>query len=118
MSKPNKYSLENVEAQMRKGSLEFTILLIISRGEVYASDIIQQLKTHDLIVVEGTLYPILSRLNRAGLLDYSWVESESGPPRKYYSLTKTGKESLDQMTAAWKAMSASIQQLITNAKSD
>lgn len=118
MSKQNKYSLENAEAQMRKGSLEFTILLIISRGEVYAGDIIQQLKTHDLIVVEGTLYPILSRLNRSGLLDYSWVESESGPPRKYYSLTKEGREALNHMTTVWESMVASIRQLITNHKSD
>lgn len=118
MSKKNKYSLENVEAQMRKGSLEFTILLIISRGEVYASDIIKQLKSHDLIVVEGTLYPILSRLNRFGLLDYSWVESESGPPRKYYSLTSDGKEVLEHMTRVWEGMVSSIRLLIDNDKAE
>ncbi|MEX1011465.1 MAG: PadR family transcriptional regulator [Balneolaceae bacterium] len=116
MSKSNKYKLENAEAQMRKGSLEFTILLIISQGEVYASDIIRQLKSHELIVVEGTLYPILSRLNRSGLLDYSWVESESGPPRKYYSLTREGVRALEHMTRVWERMSRSVRQLITQYK--
>lgn len=101
---------------MRKGSVEFTVLLIISQGEVYASDIIRELKSHDLIVVEGTLYPILSRLNRSGLLSYSWVESESGPPRKYYSLTPTGRETLDRMIKVWEGMSTSIGQLINNYK--
>lgn len=116
MNKKNRFNLENVEAQMRKGSLEFTILLIISQGEVYASDIISELKTLDLIVVEGTLYPILSRLNRSGLLDYSWVESESGPPRKYYSLTPAGRETLEHMTKVWEGLSKSIRRLIKQYK--
>ncbi|MEX0772164.1 MAG: PadR family transcriptional regulator [Balneolales bacterium] len=116
MSKTNKFDLENVEAQMRKGTLEFTILLIISQGEVYASDIIKEMKSLDLIVVEGTLYPILSRLNRSGLLNYSWVESESGPPRKYYTLTPTGKETLGHMTKVWDGLSKSIRRLIKNYK--
>ena len=116
MAKKNSFNLTNAEAQMRKGSLEFTILLIISQGEIYASDIIKELKALDLIVVEGTLYPILSRLNRSGLLDYSWVESESGPPRKYYTLTLAGKEALDHMTGVWEGISNSIRQLIDNYK--
>lgn len=116
MSKTNRFNLENIEAQMRKGSLEFTILLIISQGEVYASDIINELKILDLIVVEGTLYPILSRLNRSELLDYSWVESESGPPRKYYTLTAKGKDTLGHMTKVWEGLSKSIDRLIKNYK--
>lgn len=116
MSKTNKFNLGNVEAQMRKGTLEFTILLIISQGEVYASDIIRELKSLDLIVVEGTLYPILSRLNRAGLLSHSWVESEAGPPRKYYTLTASGKETLEHMTTVWDGLSSSINRLIETYK--
>ncbi|MEX2574071.1 MAG: PadR family transcriptional regulator [Balneolaceae bacterium] len=116
MSKKNRFNLENIEAQMRKGSLEFTILLIISQGEVYASDIIRELKSLNLIVVEGTLYPILSRLNRSDLLDYSWVESEAGPPRKYYTLTPKGKETLGHMTKVWEGLSKSIGRLIQNYK--
>ena len=82
-------NLENAQVQMKKGVLEFCILHIISRGEVYASDMLEELTKARLIVVEGTLYPLLSRLRAAGLVDYKWVESKSGPPRKYYTLTGT-----------------------------
>lgn len=105
---------ENTEAQMRKGTLEFTILLVISRGKIYASDIIKQLKALGLIVVEGTLYPLLSRLKRSGLLDYSWEESDAGPPRKYYTLTRSGKQALDHMTGVWEGLSKSINKLVKN----
>lgn len=108
-------NLENVESQMRKGTLEFIILLIISRrGPVYASDILQKLKEAQLIVVEGTLYPLLSRLKNAGLLKYDWQESTSGPPRKYYSLTQKGQEVLSKLELTWKKLDQSIKSLIKN----
>ncbi len=105
-------SLENSKSQMRKGILEFCILLIISRGRVYSSDILQELKAADLIVVEGTLYPLLSRLKTSGHLQYEWEESKAGPPRKYYKLTDKGKESLDELKGTWKELSKSINSLI------
>ena len=90
-------NLENSKAQMRKGILEYCILSIISTGEVYATDIIGQLKDARLIVVEGTLYPLLTRLKNDGLLNYQWVESKSGPPRKYFTLTPTGEQFLQEL---------------------
>ncbi len=105
-------NLENTKAQMRKGLLEFCILLIISRDKVYASDILRLLKDADLIVVEGTLYPLLSRLKSAGIVNYTWEESPSGPPRKYYALTDKGREVLSQLNATWKTLSKSINSLI------
>src|SRR3954463_8039161 len=95
---------EEAKAQMRRGMLEFCTLLIISRGSVYASDILKELKAADLIVVEGTLYPLLSRLKSEGLLEYDWKESTAGPPRKYYQLTAAGKEKLTQLKATWKSL--------------
>jgi PadR family transcriptional regulator PadR len=104
--------LENVQSQMRKGVLEYCILLVIARGgQVYASDILSTLKASNLIVVEGTIYPLLSRLNRAEYLKYTWFESPSGPPRKYYSLTPRGAEALKQMTEQWVAFTTSINDL-------
>ena len=94
-------NLENTQAQMRKGVLEFCILSIISQGEVYPSDIIGKLKDSRLMVVEGTLYPLLTRLKNAGLLSYTWVESSSGPPRKYYKLTPIGMEFLKELSVTW-----------------
>ena len=90
-------NLENTQSQMRKGVLEFCILSIISKGEVYPSDIIDEMKEAKLIVVEGTLYPLLTRLKNAGLLSYNWVESNAGPPRKYYKLTPLGQEHLKKI---------------------
>ncbi|KXK46324.1 MAG: transcriptional regulator, PadR family [Bacteroidetes bacterium OLB10] len=90
-------NLENTQSQMRKGVLEFCILSIISKGEVYPSDIIDEMKEAKLIVVEGTLYPLLTRLKNAGLLSYNWVESNAGPPRKYYKLTPLGQEHLKEL---------------------
>lgn len=104
-------SIENTKAQMRKGTLEFCILLIISRGRVYASQILEELKSADLLVVEGTLYPLLSRLRASGLLEHTWEESRSGPPRKYYTLTEDGKDSLHDLKTTWKKLSASITSL-------
>lgn len=106
-------NIENSKAQMRKGTLEFAILLIISKGNVYAGDILSCLKEAHLIVVEGTLYPLLSRLRQENLLEYSWQESPAGPPRKYYSLTQSGKEMVGTLTQTWQSLSTSIQSLIT-----
>jgi PadR family transcriptional regulator, regulatory protein PadR len=103
---------EETKVQMRKGVLEFCTLLIISREKVYASDILKELKSADLIVVEGTLYPLLNRLKTEGLLDYAWKESSSGPPRKYYTLTAKGKDKLAQLKNTWKSLVESITHLL------
>ena len=108
--------IENTKAQMRKGILEFCILLVISQGKIYASDILNELKKADLIVVEGTLYPLLSRLKNSGLLEYVWEESKNGPPRKYYSLTNDGKEFLKTLMTTWGKLSKSINSLINKFK--
>ncbi|MEJ8755847.1 PadR family transcriptional regulator [Pontibacter sp. H259] len=108
--------VENTQVQMRKGILEFCILEIISRGEVYASDMLEELTAAKMIVVEGTLYPLLTRLKNASLLDYSWVESTSGPPRKYYTLTVTGREFLDQLRDTWQELVESTDFIIQNKK--
>ncbi len=103
----------NTQIQMRKGLLEFCILQIISRGEVYASDMIEELTEAKMIVVEGTLYPLLNRLKNASLVSYKWVESDSGPPRKYYSITEEGKQFLEILTETWQSLVVSTQ-LITS----
>jgi PadR family transcriptional regulator PadR len=105
-------SFEEARLQMRRGMLEFCTLLIISRGSAYASDILRELKCADLIVVEGTLYPLLNRLKSEGLLQYDWKESSSGPPRKYYALTHKGKEKLAQLKITWKLLVESITSLL------
>lgn len=107
-------SAENSKAQMRKGLLEFCVLLLVSRKALYASDILEALKDADLIVVEGTLYPLLSRLRTDGLLSYEWRESKSGPPRKYYSLTPKGKSSLKDLVSTWHSLSDSIASLLSS----
>ena len=94
-------NIENSKAQMKKGILEYCILSIISRDEVYASDIIEELKNSKMIVVEGTLYPLLTRLKNDGLLSYQWVESNSGPPRKYFQLTNEVKKILKELNETW-----------------
>src|SRR3954467_773458 len=101
------FNIEEIKSAMRKGMLEYCILLIISRGKMYATDILNELKDADLIVVEGTLYPLLTRLKSEKLLDYTWEESKSGPPRKYYTLTSSGKEYLTQLKSTWKLLSES-----------
>ncbi|MFD2785122.1 PadR family transcriptional regulator [Hymenobacter rubripertinctus] len=100
--------VENTQVQMRKGILEFCILEIIARGEVYASDMLEELTAARMIVVEGTLYPLLTRLKNAGLLDYTWKESTSGPPRKYYTLTEAGQEFLHQLRLTWEEVQDSV----------
>ena len=94
-------NIDNAKSQMRKGMLEYCVLLLLRRRSSYASDIIQRLKEADLLVVEGTLYPLLSRLKNDGLLAYEWQESTQGPPRKYYMLTADGERFLSELDAAW-----------------
>jgi len=100
--------VENTKAQMRKGVLEFCILSVLSSGDAYPSDIIRRLKEANLIVVEGTLYPLLTRLKNAGLLSYRWQESQAGPPRKYFALTADGQSFLNELRASWDDLVASV----------
>jgi PadR family transcriptional regulator PadR len=102
---------ENTKAQMRKGILEYCVLAIISENDIYASDIITRLKDAQLIIVEGTLYPLLTRLKNSGLLSYSWVESNAGPPRKYYRLTPVGIEFLNELHTSWNELINSVKSL-------
>ncbi|WP_420388018.1 PadR family transcriptional regulator [Roseivirga sp.] len=106
-------NLENTQVQMRKGILEFCILHIISRGEVYASDMLEELTSAKIMVVEGTLYPLLTRLRKAGLVEYKWVESNSGPPRKYYTITSKGQEFVSSLDNTWQELVNSTSQIIT-----
>jgi PadR family transcriptional regulator, regulatory protein PadR len=106
-----KVEVEKAKREMRKGLLEFTVLLIISKGKVYASEIIEKLKEVDLIVVEGTLYPLLSRLKTDTLLKYSWEESPTGPPRKYYELTESGQDYLKLLRGSWESLNNSLKSL-------
>jgi len=105
--------IENTQVQMRKGILEFCILQIISRGEVYASDMLGELTSAKIMVVEGTLYPLLTRLRKAGLVDYKWVESTSGPPRKYYTLTDAGSDFSSKLGSTWKELVSSTNKIST-----
>ncbi|EHQ27636.1 PadR family transcriptional regulator [Mucilaginibacter paludis] len=108
--------VENTQTQMRKGILEYCILSIISKGETYASDIIADLKKSQMLVVEGTLYPLLTRLKNNGLLTYNWVESTSGPPRKYYVLSPEGRSVLSQLDKTWEELSLAVQTALENRK--
>ncbi len=103
--------VSNAKSQMRKGMLEYCILLLLKRQAAYASDIIQQLKEADLLVVEGTLYPLLTRLKKDGLLAYEWQESTQGPPREYYCLTDSGHQFLDELDKAWGEISNTVNYL-------
>ncbi len=100
--------IENTKAQMRKGILEYCILAMLSRGEAYPSEILEKLKESRLIVVEGTLYPLLTRSKNAGLLTYRWEESSSGPPRKYYKLTELGREFLRELDNTWEELESAV----------
>ena len=102
---------ENTKAQMRKGILEYCILTVISGNSCYASDIINKLKEAQVMVVEGTLYPLLTRQKNAGLLSYRWEESPQGPPRKYYELTDDGRAYLVELNKAWDELVESISQI-------
>lgn len=103
--------IENTKAQMRKGILEFCILSILKDGEAYTSDILESLKEAKMIVVEGTIYPLLTRLKNAGLLDYRWEESTSGPPRKYYELTEKGKSFLIELNTTWGELQRAVNKI-------
>lgn len=107
----NKINVEKLQTQMRKGMLEFCVLLLIAKGDAYASEIISGLKDAHMIVVEGTLYPLLTRLKNDGLLTYRWEESVSGPPRKYYTITHAGQAFLGALSRVWDELSASIERL-------
>ena len=109
-------NIENTQSQMRKGVLEFCILSIIQREEAYPSDIIEEMKKAHLNILEGTLYPLLTRLKNADLLAYRWVESSGGPPRKYFSLTEKGAAFYKELETTWREMSDSVERVIGNRK--
>ncbi len=105
-------NIENTKAQMKKGVLEFCILSVLSNGDLYPSEIIEKMKEAKLIVVEGTLYPLLMRLKNDDLLSYRWEESLTGPPRKYYKLTPLGKQYLKELKATWAELVTSVNKTI------
>jgi len=107
-------NIENTQSQMRKGVLEFCILSIIQRGEAYPSDIIEEMKKANLNLLEGTLYPLLTRLKNADLLSYRWVESSGGPPRKYFSLTEKGAAFYKDLENTWRQMADGVERVIDN----
>lgn len=110
-------NIENTKAQMRKGVLEYCILSILKGEDKYASEILGTLKDAKMLVVEGTIYPLLTRLKNAGLLNYRWEESTSGPPRKYYALTETGKVFLKELNITWDELRGAVN-LVTNTKNN
>ena len=105
-------NIDNTKAQMRKGILELCILATISQKPQYSSEILTQLKAAKLLVVEGTLYPLLTRLKNAELLEYHWEESNSGPPRKYFKITDKGNECLKELTLSWENLAKAVQQIL------
>ncbi len=105
---------ENVKSQMRKGTLEYCILLLLKKEPAYTSDIIQKLQEAKLIVVEGTLYPLLTRLKNSELLSYQWIESTQGPPRKYYQLTEKGIDFLGELETSWQELNDTINHIRNN----
>ncbi|MBS3915990.1 MAG: PadR family transcriptional regulator [Bacteroidetes bacterium] len=107
---------ENTQSQMRKGVLEYCVLSVIARGEIYSSDIIDMLTNAKLLVAEGTLYPLLSRLKNSGLVTYKWVESTQGPPRKYFQITETGIQYLKELDANWEELILTVKNLKTTPK--
>jgi PadR family transcriptional regulator, regulatory protein PadR len=113
--KPDNYRAQ-AQAQMRKGVLELCILSILSQGDAYPTEIIDKLKETRLVVVEGTLYPLLTRLKNTGLLGYRWEESTSGPPRKYYKLTQAGEEYLKDLQLTWQELVIAVNKTIEQGK--
>lgn len=109
-------NIENTKAQMRKGILEFCILSILKKKAKYSFEILETLKVSKILVVEGTLYPLLTRLKNSELLEYHWEESKNGPPRKYYNITKKGKEFLSELYVSWNELSNTVNGLIKNIK--
>ncbi len=110
-------NIENTQSQMRKGILEFCILSVIRRGEAYPSDIVEEMKAANLHILEGTLYPLLTRLKNAEMLTYRWVESNAGPPRKYFSLTQKGEAFYGELEQTWNELSGAVHTL-TGKKTD
>jgi len=104
-------NIENTQSQMRKGILEFCILSVIRRGEAYPSDIVDEMRGADLQILEGTLYPLLTRLKNASMLTYRWVESNSGPPRKYFSLTPLGEDFYRELETTWYELANAVNAL-------
>lgn len=104
---------EKLRTQMRRGILEYYLLLILDSRQAYSADIIDLLKRADLLIVEGTLYPLLSKMRRAGIIGYTWAESPQGPPRKYYTLTDEGRKLLDHLNETWAEMNAQIAEVRT-----
>lgn len=104
-------NIDNTQSQMRKGVLEFCIISIIKQGEAYPSDIIEKMKEAKLDILEGTLYPLLTRLKNAELLTYRWVESSSGPPRKYFSMTEKGEAFYKELESTWNELANAVHQL-------
>jgi PadR family transcriptional regulator PadR len=107
-------NIENAKSQLRKGMLDYCVLLLLKNGPAYANDIVTRLKNANLIVVEGTLYPLLMRLKKEQLLSYNWQESTMGPPRKYYSLTPEGEQFLAELDTAWNELVGSVALLQSN----
>jgi len=107
-------NIENTKAQMRKGVLEFCILSVLQDQEAYTSDLLQTLKSAKMLVVEGTVYPLLTRLKNSGLLQYRWEESTSGPPRKYYAITAEGREFLNELQDTWNELQNAVDALTTS----
>jgi PadR family transcriptional regulator PadR len=105
-------NIENTKAQMRKGVLEFCILSVLADGEHYPTEIIEKMKEAKLLIVEGTLYPLLTRLKNDGLLAYRWEESTGGPPRKYFTLTEDGRISLKELIESWTELTNSVNNII------
>ena len=110
-SMENKINIDNTQSQMRRGILEFCILSVIRRGEAYPSDIVEEMRESKLQVLEGTLYPLLTRLKNAGMLTYRWVESNSGPPRKYFSLTEQGIAFYKELEDTWSELANAVNTL-------
>jgi PadR family transcriptional regulator PadR len=106
-------NIENTKAQMRKGILEYCILSILKNNDAYVAEILEELKVAKLIVVEGTIYPLLTRLKNADLLEYRWEESTGGPPRKYYKLTDEGNNFLDELSTSWEDLQVSVKTITT-----
>lgn len=109
---------KNTITQMRRGILEFCIVSLLAENEIYTAELINRLKAANLIVTDGTLYPLLNRLQKAALLQYRWVESESGPPRKYYSLTESGEAFLKNLDVAWQDITGSVESIRRGNKSE
>jgi PadR family transcriptional regulator, regulatory protein PadR len=110
-------NIENTQSQMRKGILEFCILSIIRRGEAYPSDIVEEMRGANLQILEGTLYPLLTRLKNADMLTYRWVESNSGPPRKYFSLTPKGLQFYKELESTWNELANAVNTLASKRES-